>query len=52
VVQKGETALTSQLPILVLQLLANLAPGLQCTGTLLVELIPLLSEALDFLLQT
>jgi len=52
VVEKGETALTSQLSILVLQLLANLAPGLQHTGTLLVELIPLFSEPLDLLLQT
>ena len=51
-VEKGETALTSQLLILVLQLLANLAPGLQRTDTLLVELIPLFSEALDLLLQT
>jgi len=50
-VEKGETALTSQLPILDLQLLANLAPGLQCTGTLLVELVSLFSETLDLLLQ-
>ena len=52
VVKKDETALTSQLPILVLQLLANFAPGLQRTGTILVELVPLLSETLDLLLQT
>jgi len=52
VVEKDETALTSQLPILVLQLLANFAPGLQCTGTLLVKLVPLFSETLDLLLQT
>ena len=51
-VEKGETALTSELPILVLQLLANLAPGLQRTSTLLVEPIPLFSEALDLLFQT
>jgi len=50
-VKKGETALTSQLPTLVLQLLASLAPGLQRTDTLLVALIPLFSEALDLLLQ-
>ena len=51
-VEKDEMALTSQLPILVLQLLTNLAPGLQRTGTLLVEPISLFLEALDLLLQT
>jgi len=50
-VEKGETALTSQLLTLVLQLLATFAPSLQCTGTLLVELIPLFSEAPNLLLQ-
>jgi len=50
VVKKGEMALISQLPILVLHLLASLAPGLQRTGTLLVEPIPLFLEALDLLL--
>jgi len=51
VVEKDETTLTSQLPIPVLQLLANLALGLQRTGTLLVELVPLFSEMFDLLLQ-
>ena len=50
--EKDETALTSQLPILVLQLLTNLALSLQRTGTLLVELVPLFLETLDLLLQT
>jgi len=52
VAKKGETALTSQLPTFVLQLFASLAPGLQCTDTLLVEPIPLFSEASNLLLQT
>jgi len=52
VVEKDETALTSQLPILVLQFLANPAVGLHHTGTLLVELVHLFSETLDLLLQT
>ena len=39
-VEKEEIALTSQLPIPILQLLANLVLSLQCTGTLLVELVP------------
>jgi hypothetical protein len=51
-VKKGETALTSQLPSLVLQLLARLPPGLQRTGAILVEPIPLFSEAPNLLLQT
>jgi hypothetical protein len=46
----GDTALTSQLPTLVSQLLASLAPGLQCAGTLLVESLPFSSEALNLLL--
>ena len=52
VVEKDETSLTSQLPIPVLQLLANLVLGLQRTGMFLVELVPLFSEMLDLLLQT
>ena len=51
-VKKSETALTSQLLTLVLQFLANLTPGMQRTGTLLVEPISLFLEALDLLLQT
>jgi len=51
-VEKEEIALTSQLPIPILQLLANLVLSLQCTGTLLVELVPLFSETLDLLPQT
>jgi len=47
VVEKVETALTSQLPIPVLQLLAYVALGLQRTGTLLVELVPLFLEMFD-----
>ena len=50
--EKDETALTSQVLIHVLQLLANPTLGLQCTSTLLVELVPLFSETLDLLLQT
>jgi len=52
VVEKDETSLTSQLPIPLLQLLANLELGLQRTGTILVELVPLFSETFDLLLQT
>jgi len=51
-VQKDKIALTSQLPIPSLQFLTNLALGFQRTGTLLVELVPLLSETLDLFLQT
>jgi hypothetical protein len=51
-VKKDKTALTSQLPTPGLQLLANLALGLQRTGTFLVELVSLFSETLDLLLQT
>ena len=51
-IEKGEMALTSQLPTLVIQLLASLAPGLQRTSTLLVEPIPFFSEAHDLILQT
>jgi hypothetical protein len=52
VVEKDKIALTSELPTPSLQLFANLAPGFQRTGTLLVELVPLFSETLDLLLQT
>jgi len=45
--QRAKTAPTSQLPILVFQLLASLAPGLQCTGDLLVEPLLFLSEVLN-----
>ena len=51
-VKKSETALTSQLLTLVLQFLANLTPGMQRTGTLLVEPVPLFSKAPNLLLQT
>jgi len=49
--KRAKTAPTSQLPIFVFQLLASLAPGLQCVGDLLVELLLFLSEALNLLFQ-
>jgi len=52
VVEKDEIALTSQLSIPVLQLLANLALGLQRTSTLLVEPVPLSLETFDLLPYT
>jgi hypothetical protein len=52
VVEKNKTDPTSQLSAPGLQLLANLALAFQRTGTLLVELISLLSETLDLLFQT
>ena len=51
-VEKDKTDPTSQLPAPSLQLLTNLALAFQRIGTLLVELISLLSETLDLLLQT
>jgi len=51
-VEKEKTDPTSQLPAPSLQLLTNLALAFQRIGTLLVELISLLSETLDLLLQT
>ena len=51
-VEKDKIALTSELPTPGLQLFANLAPGFQRTGTLLVELVHLFLEMLDLLLQT
>jgi len=49
-VEKDKTDPTSQLLAPGLPLLANLALAFQRTGTLLVELISLLSETLDLLL--
>jgi hypothetical protein len=52
VVEKDKTDPTSQLPILGLQLLTNLALAFQRTSALLVELVSLLLETLDLLFQT
>jgi len=49
-VGKDKTALTSQLPTPGLHLIANLALGLQRSGTFLVELVSLFLEMLDLLL--
>ena len=51
-VEKDKIALTSELPTPGLHLFANLAPGFQRTGTILVELVPLFLETLVLLLQT